>query len=467
MMAAIHGDRLTLLLSLLELLWFSTDHKASEAKSFMVLVKHLPALLTNPAQYPPSCMLNRSSVPFHRTLLQILYFCVRQCRSYLLNHKAKILTAEHRLAISSMVDTALNLTVGGLRVVFDGARSGLDLDLDKDMELLVVVFEQCTRPDISPSSTYWLGRCQEHDVIGASLRVFVEHDLIGLGHLSVLQSLNRPLYTSHILAFHMTLASVPTAAEVLASAGVITAYCNNRLSPAIRAANIATTIPELPGTRSPAHSTWCAMLAVVAGVLSALGRHNHFLDQEATSFVQLYGDQITQALSWTIGDSLTLPLVEEIEQSIHLFNAIVESQPFAARSSQSGNTEPILRAFAGKALVLLQQLNYALTHPNHLVSLVEAVTMEERTQLERDASESLSNTVDLTKRPFLTRLIHRLFGLSGSVLSTLASIGGAELVLTGDHEDWPLSKALVVPVCYSLAVMTILSNAICSTPRSS
>jgi hypothetical protein len=81
------------------------------------------------------------------------------------------------------------------------------------------------------------------------------------------------------------------------------------------------------------------MLAVVAGVLFALGRYNHFLDQEATSFVQLYGDQITQALSWTSGDGLTLPLVEEIEQFIHLFNAIVASQPLAAQSSQSRSTE--------------------------------------------------------------------------------------------------------------------------------
>ena len=35
------------------------------------------------------------------------------------------------------------------------ARSRADVDLDRDMELLVAVFEQCIHPDIDASSTYW------------------------------------------------------------------------------------------------------------------------------------------------------------------------------------------------------------------------------------------------------------------------------------------------------------------------
>jgi nuclear pore complex protein Nup188 len=49
----------------------------------------------------------------------------------------------------------------------------VDVDLDRDMELLVAVFEQCIRP---ASSTYWLARCQETDVIRASLDLYVHID---------------------------------------------------------------------------------------------------------------------------------------------------------------------------------------------------------------------------------------------------------------------------------------------------
>ena len=69
------------------------------------------------------------------------------------------------------------------------------------------------------------------------------------------------------------------------------------------------------------------MLAIVAGVLSALGRQNHFFDAEASGFVQLYGDQIFRSLSWTVGGPITFPLLEEFEQAVNLFYAIAANSP--------------------------------------------------------------------------------------------------------------------------------------------
>ena len=75
--------------------------------------------------------------------------------------------------------------------------------------------------------------------------------------------------------------------------------------------------------------------------------------------------------------------------------------------------------------------------------------MEEKTLIEKDRSSSFQSSAELIdpmKRPFLTRLIHRLFKLTSGIISTLTDVSGAEKVLIGEQEDWPLHEAFVVPV---------------------
>jgi nuclear pore complex protein Nup188 len=439
MMATIHGTRLSLLLALLELPLFSTLDKPNEIQSFVELVQNVHRIILNEAQPPAKSFLGSLTVPFHRCLLQIIYFCSRHCRT--LAKRPKALNADHRLTIVSMYEAALVLVIDALRLVFDTARSRKDVELDRDMELLVAVFEQCTRPAVNPSSILWLSRCQETDLIRVSLDLFVHTDLVGLSDIPLLLARRKPLYALHILLFHMALTSISSGAERFASSGVLVAYSNNNLSSAISAGMIDVTLPELPGERSPAHRVYCSMLAVVAGVVGSLGRQHHFFDAEASGFVQLYGDQISRALSWTIGDPLTFPLLEEIEQVVNLFYAIAESAPSTGDIKPA--TEKVLRVFSTHALLLLQQLNYALTHPNHLASMLEPVTAEERALIEKDASQS---SLDPWKRPLIARLIHRLFTLSNAIISTLISISRADRVLVGQEDDWPVHEALIVPV---------------------
>ncbi|KAG5653361.1 hypothetical protein H0H81_000862 [Sphagnurus paluster] len=436
MMATIHGRRLSLLLSMLELAWFSPSDKPSEVGSFMELVRNVHGIITNEAQSPAKSFLGMVSAPFHRTLLQIMYFCARHCRS--LARRPKVLNADQRLTISAMVEASLTLVVDALKLVFESACTRMDPELDRDMELLVAVFEQCTHSDINPSSALWLARCQETDIIRGSFNLYVHADLVGLSDLPLLLAKKQPLYAPHLLLFHMTLASNPTAAERVASDGVLSAYSNNFISSAISAGMIDVVLPELPGERSPAHRAYCSMLAIVASVISALGRYNHYFDAEASGFVQLYGDQIVRALRWTIGDPITFALLEEIEQVVNLFQSIALSAPASA------NTNPIvdkvLRTFSDHALQLLQQLNYAITHPNHLTSLFEPLTAEERAQYEKDPS-----VADPLQRPMIAHLVHRLYRLSSNIITTLIAISRAESVLLGREDEWPVNEALIVP----------------------
>jgi nuclear pore complex protein Nup188 len=436
-MATMHGTRLSLLLSLLEVAWFSTADSAPELKSFITLVDNVHGIILNEPHPPSKSILGNVTVPFHRTVLQIIYFCAKHCRN--LAARPKTLGAEHRLTIGTMVDATLNFTIDGLRVVFEAATTRADVELDRDQELLVAVFEQCTRPDINPSSNFWLTRCIETDVIKGSLRLFACADLVGLSDRNLLLSRKHTLYVPHILTFHMALARVPAAAEKLASEGLLNAYSDNSISEAISAGLIDVVLPELPGERSPAHRAYCSMLAIVAVVIGGLGRHNHYFDIEISGFVQLYGDQIMRALSWTIDDSITLPLVEEIEQVVNVFAAMAESAPKSAKPDLT--IAKLLRTFNACALLLLQQFNYALTHPHHLASLLEPVAPDERAQVEKSAGEQ-----DVLKRPLTVKLIDRVFVLSSVILSALISISRAESVLIGPQDDWPVQSALLIPV---------------------
>jgi len=442
MMASIHGTRLSLLLAILELSWFSTKDSADEIKSFIEIIRNVHNIVLNEAQPPASSFLGRLSKPFHAVLLQIVYFCSRQGRS--LARRPKTLKADQRLTLLSMVEATLHLVIDALQIVFTSARTKRDVELDKDMELLVAVFEQCTRKDLNPSSTLWLARCQETDVIRSSLDLYTHIDLVGLSDLPLLVSRKQPLYVPHILLFHMALVSNPTAAERFASEGVLAAYSNNTISTAISAGLLDVSLPELPGERSPAHSAYCSMLSIVAVVISALGISHHYFDAEAAGFVQLYGNQISRAFSWTVGDAITWPLLEEMEQVVALFYAIAASTP--GRSSKPHPAgEKILRAFTISSLKLLQQLNYAITHPNHLASLLEPVTSEERAVLEKEQSNTQAG-FDPLKRPLILQLVHRLFKLSSNILEALLTISRADTVLLLSQDDWPLQEAVVVPV---------------------
>ncbi|KAG6917687.1 hypothetical protein DXG01_001662 [Tephrocybe rancida] len=436
MMATIHGRRLSLLLSMIELAWFSPSDKASEVASFIDLVRNVHGVITNDAQSPAKSFLGMVSVPFHRTLLQIMYFCARHCRS--LVRRPKTINAEQRLAITSLVETSLNLVIDALKLVFESARTRTDPELDRDMELLVAVFDQCVNLDVNPSSTLWLARCQETDIIRGSLELFVRSDLVGLSDLPLLLTKKQPLYAPHLLLFHMALASIPTAAERLASDGVLTAYSNNFISAAISAGLIEVVLPELPNERSPAHRAYCSMLAIVASIISALGRYNHYFDAEASGFVQLYGEQILRALKWTIGDPITFALLEEIELVVNLFQAIALSAPSSASTNSA--VDKVLKTFSIHGLQLLQQLNYAITHPNHLTSLFEPLTNEERIQFEKDLP-----TTEPLKRPMIARLVHRLYRLSGNIISTLIATSHAEALLLGHENSWSSKGVTVKP----------------------
>jgi nuclear pore complex protein Nup188 len=444
MMASIWSEQLSLLLALVEVSWFSTNTTTEDVKSLVSLSSSIRSIVLSPDLPPLSSLMGNYASPFHNVLLQVMFFCIRECRS--LFTRTKSIRAEDRLVISALFEASQNLTIKALRFAFDSARARYDVSLDTDMGLLVAVLDQATRLDVVPSPLHWLNRCQEEDLIRASLELFARTDLAGLFDLSILVTQKRPLYAQHILTFHTSLASIPTAAERLANEGLLAAYSNNALSAAINAGSLETTLPELPAHRSPAHANYCMMLSIVTTVSLALGRQTHFFDVELCSFVQSCGDQIHRALSWTIDQPMTFSLLDEMDRTVNLFYAIAENCP---TPSKDASVERVLRVFSAHAVLLLQQLNYALTHPNQLAKSFDPITVQDRLLVEqeqKDASMSASVSYDPTRRPLLTSLIYRFYKLCSVILHTLNLVSCGFTVLTQQVESWPAHEALIIPV---------------------
>lgn len=437
MMSTIHGRRVHLLLSLLELMWFNPAGQGLDLKTFSELVQNVQNIILNDAQPPGTSVLRQIPIPYHRALFLVVFFCARQ--SVNLAHQPKLLHAEHRIKITGLMETALHFLSDSLAVTLSAALGRLDLDLDQDMELIVAAFSECIDPSVNPSSHLWLIKCQENDLIRLSLELFTKADISGFQNPSVLLAKKRPLYSPQILLFHAALARVPLAAERLANDGLLPAYSSNSLTPAVNMGSIDVALAELPGDRSPAHAVWTMMLSVAASVVSSVGRHNHYFDSTACAFVQLYHDQLVRALSWTNNDVITFPLLEEIEQVVSLFTAIAEAAPRSARPNPT--VSRVLEIFTDHALVLLQQFNYGLTHPNHLATLLEPVTPAERHIYEKE-----SGNTDLTKNTLVVKLLHTMYRLTGGILYALTRISRAEVVLIGDENDWLVAESRVLPV---------------------
>ncbi|KAI5121186.1 hypothetical protein M0805_005987 [Coniferiporia weirii] len=139
-MSTIHGSRLRLLLAILEAVWFSPTESPPQLKNFMALLECLGGIISSEAFPLGKSLLGAITNPFHRSLLQVVYFCARNCQQFDLN--SPHVKAEHRLLMGRTFTAALTLVIDALRLSFDTARTRLDTELDRDMTIFVAVFQE-------------------------------------------------------------------------------------------------------------------------------------------------------------------------------------------------------------------------------------------------------------------------------------------------------------------------------------
>jgi nuclear pore complex protein Nup188 len=445
-MVVIHTERLGVLLALLESTWPMTLTTNKETVGlFTRLLQNVHAIILSDT-FPPLRSLQQAhsneNPGFHRTILQIAYFCTRKARSLFL--KREMLTAEQTAMIASAMLAVVGFVSVGLSNTIDMAKIQQSFELDRDMELLVAVFEQSTRPELHTSPQLWLEKVQELNLARSSLELLTKCD-VGGNYMSGddLRAHRFPLYARHMLGIQLCLSSMESSAETLALSAAISAYSNISIANDLSVGTLNVFHPELPGDRNPGHQAWCTILEIVTGLVGIIGpTSGYFIETEVAGFIQFYGAQISRVLEWNIGIPLNSGTIEELEGVISLFHAL--SVGVNPRSTADAQANSLLQTFAEKALMLLQHLNYALSHPNHLTSLFEATRSDERRALETEMGQGVNmasalELLDISKRPFSASLTQRLHSIVRDILSTLVILSRGDEVITTEPEDWPTS----------------------------
>ncbi|CAG8527972.1 9803_t:CDS:2 [Cetraspora pellucida] len=170
-------------------------------------------------------VLERSTPPFHRPLLQSLLLCLRALRNTdnLLSRDMSILSGFQSTCRSLLTEISALLESLMSRKVNDNA-------IDEDILTLVVILEKLIHPLCSPYPTVWLKILEDHHIIQLLLNTFT--------YSLSLPWKDRPIYTDSVMYFLLSLANVPVAAKQLYHDGIMTEFCNNRLSQALQKGDV-------------------------------------------------------------------------------------------------------------------------------------------------------------------------------------------------------------------------------------
>lgn len=430
-MLMVQNERLSILLTLVEILQGVDSAKAKD--KLLRLVQEASRILCSRPVEPTS----RHALPvFHRTLLHVIFFLFRKLKSV----KIDEYSPEQQSAATQAAETILKVTFSATRDLLILARSSKDVETASDLSLAVSVITQLVGSPVLHSHAGWLVHCQTIDFFRVAFEVFVHMD-----HLA-----GRPLYAQHVLDLCLVLASAtPRAAEQMALEGLMTAMTNNALT-ATAEAGLVTVLPSEGGGRTPQHELWTSMLALVVSLVAALGESTQFVEQEITGFVRLYGAQISATMSWTADMPLTLPALEELSATMSLMHGVIQKS--ASRPSSIGTTAShasaavVTRLFADQSLHLLQQIVYALLHPNHLSNLIEPTSPEERAWIEKDSAKMDTGASDLASRPVTAIVTLALVQIARVIVDGLLSYTSAFETLTRQPSEWKVDRAIVLPV---------------------
>ncbi|EJU06656.1 hypothetical protein DACRYDRAFT_113308 [Dacryopinax primogenitus] len=442
-MVAVHSTRIALLQAIIGSIGIPTNLPAIVQTDLYGLMGSIRTLVVHEHFSPLDSFRGRVTPAFHRPLLQIVQWCGRLLAT---RDAVKTRTAQQWTTVSSAMTAILEFLVPALRSVFADAVAQPTEQPSADLELLVTMFDRCTKPELHPVPALWLSLCDDADLIRISLEVLALTD-IGRTNKNPSRQLLHAGYANHVLTFHMALTKAALSAESLARAGVLSVYTENCLTPMLEHGDVLPRDPDTNG-RSMAHEVWCMMLSITTALLGISSLTSDLLEAKVVMLVQSYGRQLTGALGWKVEESLSLPLLEELERTVAFFYTM--SVRSSTEQELSSPTWALLSVYSEKALNLLQQLNYAVTHPNHTLSLLEPFSQEEHAFFEQDeqigASRSSADTIDPAKRPALAALMQRLFLISRDIMSSMTALSRPDAVIrSAEMDEWWIPAKVHAP----------------------
>jgi nuclear pore complex protein Nup188 len=424
--ASVHFERLSVLLALVEV-WGQAPTSVPLDDLVQVFVQ-LAAIMQSDNLDPIDSLGRRTRAPYHRPLFQTLLFALKKISS---QSKETPLGDKQRATFVPAIDAIVRATTLSLREVLSAASHELKDDVERNLLLIVSVYQQLVHATPSyPPAGSWLACCREFDVFRQAFDVFVQMAPVR----------GRPLYSQHIVTLCLSLAQFPQAAEVMALEGLVAALTNNELTPLVSTGLITPISMDFPGERNPHHQLFCSIVALATRLVAALGNSHQFMDH-IVGFMRLYESQLTLPFSWTPDLRLPLALIDEMHVNITFFGVVAKR----LRRSEAGSLE---HALSAQSLVLLQKIVYLLSYPNLLLSLLEPLSPAERSWIETelDGEQPMSEDESIFKRPVVPSLIQELLALAGGIVDTLNATTQAFVPFRKEETDWPAANAIIAAV---------------------
>jgi nuclear pore complex protein Nup188 len=435
--ASVHFERLSLLLVLAEV-WGQSPTSVSFDDIVEVFVQ-LAAIMQSSNLDPLDSLCKKTRSPYHQPLFQTLLFALKKLSS---QSREAPLTDKQRAAFVPAIDTIVRVTTRLLREALLAASLQVTDDVERDLLLLVAVYQQLVHATPNyPLVGSWLACCREFDVFRLAFDVVVRMSLLR----------GRPLYSQHVVTLCLSLSEFAQAAEVMALEGITAALSNNELTPMAISGSITPVSADFPGERNPFHQLFCSMVALATRLVASLGSSQQFMDH-IVGFIRLYEAQLTLPFSWTPDDSrLPLALIDEMHVDVTFFGVVAKR--LSDRRSETGSLE---KALSIQCLVLLQKVVYLLSYPNLLLSLVEPLSPAERSWIETELDGEppmLSEDEPIFKRPVVSSLVQELLELAGAIVNTVNTTTQAFVPFRKEDVDWSAIHAVVTPVSSHLHVI--------------
>lgn len=293
---------------------------------------------------------------------------------------------------------------------------------------------------LCPSTPSWLAYCSQID--------FFRHLLDTISSFTIDESNGGSI--KHILELMLSMAQDPQAAEKLALDGAIFSLCNNAFTSDLESGSITSSSSQGGEIYSGQHDIWLLFLAIVTQLTCHLRSSIPFMDQEVSTFLQMYRAQIHRSLHWTTNSPLSIADLKEHRAVLTLVMACVKSTPGAA------HLQTLAQDLLRSSLDFLPQLVYLLQHPNLLVSLIEPSASAESDWLASDSGKS--ETVDLSEfhsHPVVATLTQEVLSLCWMIISTVVTYSEAFVTLVRDRVDWPKDRVLIAAVSQCSCAATL------------
>jgi len=365
--------------------------------------------------FPPMVSMRQPELPsIYQPVLRIIFLFLRNLSS----------RQSAELSIDSTVEAATVFALEAADVVLDGIIRGKQ-GPSGDLAQIVGVLCEITR---SSSSTVWLDKMVEHNLLSRSLEIVVRSRITN-GLI--------PTHLSDILVLHLSLASHSLSAEKLAVSGILSAYSDNAIAIKAEQGRIVVTHPPAPNN---VHSAWCGMLLVIKALLSNLPETDTpgFTRSDVLPFLRVCTAQLLRAMSWDGETPHSQAGINELEVTIDVFYGVAKAV---------GAVNGLLDDFAQPALGLLKSLRHVLSHPRLLSTLITPSTEEEHAALEKELTEVDAERdvklLDFATTPVLAARTAALMRVARTVLVALVLLTRAWEVVRGEEAGVEVLLTLV------------------------